>query len=153
MMTPLEKKVIERLTGRTRRTPVGGYAIRVINGTGADSVKGSVVAGSTAEDNTVRLCPANAVVPFGVMLEDGIPDGELCWVVVTGIADVLLKDTASATRGYWVGMSDVDGRAYTAFHTGTTPPEQATHNLEIGHCSETKAAGTDVLVKCILHFN
>lgn len=153
MMTPLEKKVIDRLTGKTKRTGEGGYAIRVINGTGAVSVKGSVVAGSTSNDNTVRLCPADAVVPFGVMLEDGIPDGELCWVVVTGIAEVLLKDATEAIRGYWVGMSDVTGRAYTAHHTGTTPPEQATHNLELGHCIETKAAGTGVLAKCILHFN
>ena len=142
-----------RLIGRARNSQEGGMMVRMTNRTGAKSVKGSVVSTSTTKDNSFRLTPANAVVPVGIVYEDGIPNGEECFVVVSGIADILLKNGTTATRGYWVGMSDADGRAYTAFHTGTTPPEQAIHNLEIGHCMETKAAGTNVLARCVLHFN
>lgn len=137
----------------TFTTPEGGFAVRAINKTGSTSVKGTVVATDTSDDFAFRVCPGNAPIPAGVVYEDGVPDGEMCWFVISGVADVLLKDGESAVRGYWVGLSDVAGRSYQAQHTGQSIPEQAEHNKEIGHSMETKDSGTDVLARCILHFN
>ena len=148
----MEQEIIRRLTGTTRRTPEGGYAVRLINNTGARSVKGTVVSTDTAIDKAVRVCVANSVVPFGVMYDEA-DNGKMCWVVISGLAEVLIKDGTEAVKGDWVGMSDANGRAYTAAHSGTTPPETAVHNRELGHCLESKSAGSDVLALIALHFN
>jgi len=69
---------------------------------------------------------------------------------------VLLQDGTASTRGYWVRTSTTTaGRADA---TNVAPPGGTVsaleeHLKEIGHCLETKGSGTDVLAKCILHFN
>lgn len=140
-------------SGKAKITPEGGVAILVTNKTGADSVKGMPVKADTSADNAIAVAGADSVVPIGVVYDSGIADGKDVWVIVSGIADVLFKDTVAPVRGYWVAISDASGRATNADHTGSTPPEQAEHNREIGHCIESKDAGTDVVAKCILHFN
>lgn len=131
-------------------TPEGGVAIRVYNKTGAVSVKGTIVtpAGS-GQDLSVATVPGDAEYPMGIVYESGFPDGALMLVVVSGIAKVLLKDGEASTAGYWCGVSDTAGRMFTANAVPGTP----THNREIGHCLETKAAGTNVLAMVNLHFN
>lgn len=138
---------------RVRRTPDGGIAIRLINDSGANSIRGTIVSASLNVDAGFRTVGANSIVPFGVVYESDIPDGQYCWVVIQGMADVLLKDGTGSTRGNWVGVSDTAGRADASSHPGSTPPDAAVHNREIGHCLQTVAAGTDVLTRCILHFN
>jgi len=134
-------------------TPEGGYAIRLTNDTGAASVKGSVVTTGGTVDNSFVLQSAEFEA-IGVAYEDGIADGSECWVVVSGIAEVLLKDGTAATRGYWAKCADTDGRALV-----TTPPtgigalSTSEHFMEIGHCLTSKDAGTNVLAKIVLHFN
>ena len=69
---------------------------------------------------------------------------------------MLLQDGTASTRGYWVRTSTTTaGRADA---TNVAPPGGTVsaleeHLKEIGHCLETKGSGTDVLAKCILHFN
>lgn len=136
-------------------TPEGGLAIRLTNKTGAASVKGTIISSSFTTENAFEVALADSSIPQGAVYESGVADGSPCWVVVAGIAEVLLKDATPSTVGYWVGMSDAAGRADAGDtgHPGTTPPEQAVHNKELGHCLETKTAGTDVLCNIIMHFN
>ncbi len=131
-------------------TTEGGVAIRYYNKTGAVSVKGTIVtpAGSGA-DLSVAVVPGDAEYPMGIVYESGIPADAPMRVVVSGIARVLLQDGEAATAGYWCGVSDTAGRMFTNNAVPGTP----THNREIGHCVETKAAGTDVLAMVNLHFN
>lgn len=134
-------------------TQHGGVAIRLTNKTGAASVRGTIVSTSEAHD----LAFMKQSVEFdaiGAVYENGIADGEECFVVCAGICHVLLKDTTGATRGYWVQAADTDGRAeVTTAPAGLGALATSTHFKEIGHCLETVASGTDVLARIVLHFN
>lgn len=131
-------------------TPEGGYAISLTNKTGSASVKGTVVSTSSTTDNAFTTNPIDGDMPFGVVYEAGVADGSACWVVVSGIADVLIVNGQAATRGYIAYSS-----ATTAGHVdlSATVPATSTHNREVGHTLETKSSGTNVLIKCVLHFN
>ena len=140
---------------KTALTPEGGIAISLTNKTGVASVKGSLVATSTVTDHAFEL-QADEINTIGIVYEDGIADGSECLVVVSGIADVLLKDATASTRGFWAVAADTDGRANITEPTpspNNTVGEHTIHFKEIGHCLESKVAGTDVLAKCVLHFN
>ena len=132
-------------------TPEGGQVIKLTNKTGGASVKGTLVEADSTTDNAFELSEADCEEVIGVVYEDGVADGSECWVVVSGIAEVLLKNSTASTRGYWVASSDTVGRADA---TNSAPPGfVATHFQEIGHCLESQGADTDVLAKCMLHFN
>lgn len=134
-------------------TPEGGYAVRLINKTGAASVKGTVITTSDTTDNAFKVQSAEFEA-CGVVYENGIADGSECWVVVTGIAEVLLKNGTASTRGYWTKCADTDGRAeVTTAPSGLGALATSEHFKEIGHCLESKGAGTNVLAKIVLHFN
>jgi len=135
----------------------GGLMVRLINKTGAASVKGVIVELSSATDFAIMEATAGGPDPIGVVYEDGIADGDSVWVVYSGPAQVLLKDGTAATREYWGALSDdTAGRAdfTTAAPSGGTVNELRTHlEREIGHVMESQSAGTDVLCWCFLHFN
>lgn len=136
-------------------TPEGGYAIKMVNKTGSNSVKGSVVSVSSTTDVAFKL-QENEFDAFGIVYDNGIADGQECYVVIAGVAQVLLKDSTASTRGNWVVAADTDGRANATQPTpfpNNTLGEHTLHFKEIGHCLETKEAGTSVLAKCIIHFN
>jgi len=134
-------------------TPEGGIAIKMINATGANSVKGSVLSIDTVVERGVRL----QVVEYdciGIMYSDGVANGEDIWVVISGVAEVLLEDGIAGTIDYWTFAADVDGRAdMLAQPPGGTITAIDNHFKEIGHCIETVASGTDVLCKIVTHFN
>ena len=135
---------------KIKLTPEGGYAVLLTNKTGANSVKGSVVIADPAVDNAFEINPINGDMPFGVVYESGIADGSECWVVVSGIAEVLLVNTVASTRSYVAYSSgSVAGRIDIA----ASVPAATTHFKEIGHTLESKTGGTNVLCKCVLHFN
>ena len=137
-------------SAKVRQTLEGGVAIKLTNKTGANSVKGTVVYADPAVDNAFEINPINGDMPIGVVYESGVADGSECWVVVSGIAEVLLVNTVASTRSYIAYSSaTVAGRIDIA----ATVPVAATHFKEIGHTLENKAGGTDVLCKCVLHFN
>jgi len=137
-------------------TPEGGHAIRLINKTGTTSVKGSVACADTTTDFAYKLEEADGLDPIGIVYEDGVADGSPVWIVVAGIAQVLLENSTASTRGYWVRTSiTVAGRANAtnAAPPGGTIGALEVHSREIGHCIESKTAGTNVLAKCVIHFN
>lgn len=129
---------------------LGGFMVKMTNKTAANSVKGTVVYVSPTTNNAFAINPLDGDMPIGVVYENGIADGSECWIVISGIAEVLLVDSVAATRSYVAYSSATTaGRIDTA----ASVPDVATHFKEIGHTLESKAAGTNVLVKCILHFN
>ena len=137
-------------------TQEGGLAIRMINDTGASSIKGTVAAPSTSVEDAFDAVAADTPNPIGIVYEDGIADGESCWVVIYGKAQVLLEDTTASTVGYWVKVSDT--QAGRADATNLMPPggliaQIDDHLSEVGHCLESVTAGTDKLAWCIIHFN
>ncbi|MCU0641818.1 MAG: hypothetical protein MUC35_07060, partial [Candidatus Margulisbacteria bacterium] len=133
-------------------TPEGGYAIRLKNFTGATSVKGTLAAISNEVSGEMGFLatPAESDRPIGAVYDSGVANGEYCWVVVAGIADVLLKNSTATAAGYFMMTSDAAGRALPK---ADGPQNVAEHNREIGHCLETKSAGTNVLAKIVMHFN
>lgn len=137
---------------RARFTPDGGMAVLLKNGTGATSTKGTLVTASQDVDLAVVL-QTNAFDTFGVMYESGVPDGAWCWVVVSGLAQVLYADGAAATRGNVCISDAADGRASDIDNFGLGLPAADTHFKEIGHVLETKSSGTNVLAYINLHFN
>ena len=128
-----------------------GIAIKMINGTGAASVKGTLVSASKTEDGKFVL-QANEFDTIGIVSESGMADGAECLVTISGVAEVLWKDSNTATRGYVAIAADTDGRAVNV-DVPTSNPVVAEHFKEIGHVLESKGSGTNVLVRCILHFN
>lgn len=137
-------------------TKEGGLGFYLINKTGSPSIKGTIVKISNADDNSVVVCPLAEPQPVGAIYNDGVPDGKPVLVIFSGIAEVLLEDSTASTHGYWVKVSGVQsGRAdiTIAVPPGSGIPELDEHMREIGHCLESKLAGTNVLAKCIIHFN
>lgn len=134
---------------------LGGIAKKMINKTGVASVKGTVVETSTTTDDAFQIADADGNHQFGVVYDDGIADGSECWVIIYGVADVLLKDATLSAHGNWVFMSDVAGRvdATLADPTAGGVAQLDQHMREVGHCIESKAADTDVLARVCLHFN
>jgi hypothetical protein len=132
-------------------TEDGGIAIKMVNKTGSPSVKGELVESDSTVDRGFNLCEGDDVNCIGVVYEAGVVDGSDCWVVIYGVAQVLLKDATAATSSYWAATSDTAGRADCT--NANAPGVILTHFQEIGHCIETKIAGTDVLARVVLHFN
>ncbi len=143
---------------KSRMTSIGGFAIKLTNKTGANSVAGQLVRADTTTNDAVKLTAVDEEETIGVFLEGGVSDGSEAWVVVNGIADVAMEDNTTATRGNWVRSSATVGEEGYADATNATPPSPAafSHFNEIGNCIETVNAtggGTHVLARCVLHFN
>ncbi len=136
-------------------TSIGGIAIQLTNKTSVASVKGTVVKLSQVDDESFLLTGIDSDMPAGIVFEDGVADGSLCWVVVYGIAEVLLEDTTAGTRGFWVYASDTAGRANATLINppGGGLPELDQHMREIGHCVASVGGGTDVLCKMLIQWN
>lgn len=135
-------------------TDLGGYAIKLINKTGLNSVKGTLVSAGTAVDDSCILTPQGGLDTIGVMWSDGVADGSPVWVVVSGIAQV--KMGAAATRGQFVRQSitgDTGAAAGTAVAEAapTTPFATDNHFREVGHCIQS--IGAAGLARCVIHFN
>lgn len=127
----------------------GGLFVWFQNQTGGVSVRGQVVTPGGGNWGVIK-CVAGIPYPAGVIIDGGVADGGWIRVAVSMVAEVLFADGQAPTAGYWVGLSGaVDGRAQVS----QSVPDVPTHNLEIGHCLETKNAGTDVRAKVLLHFN
>lgn len=131
-----------------KMTDIGGLAVQMLNKTGVASVKGTVVQADTVADNACKVAVVSSDMPIGIMYDDGVADGSLVWVVVSGIAQVLMKNTVASTRGYISFVSSTAGRVDQA----ATIPVAATHDMEIGHPIESVVGGTNVLAKHVLHF-
>ena len=128
-------------------TPEGGYAVKLTNKTGAPSVKGQIVGIKTGTDNAFDLTAVDATYNLGVVYESGVADAAECWVVVGGIAQVLMKN--AAVRGQLCRIplntddSEAAGYAMAAEQSGTASV------YKIGDVLET--ADAEVLCKVLLH--
>ena len=136
-------------------TQEGGIAVRLINKTGAPTVKGSVVHPSSAVNNAFVLAEIGVPDPIGVVYEDGIPDGDMAWVVINGVAEVLF--VSGTTRAHMARTflsteagSFVAGQALSE-PLPSSPFATDKHFCEIGHVLETRIGAG--LAKCTLHFN
>lgn len=135
-------------------TSEGGLAVLLKNKSGAPSVKGYLVSTQASEDNAVRLVQQNIPDPIGAFYESGIPDGNMAWVVISGIADVYF--IGSTTRGYLARgfvTSDAGFVAGQALSEAvpTSPFATDKHFYEIGHIIESRIGAG--LAKTVLHFN
>lgn len=138
---------------KSKLTAIGGYAVKLTNETGANSVAGQVVVADDTTDDAVDLHTAGDVNPIGVFLDGGIADGSEAWIIISGIADVMMEDNVASVRGQWIGASTSENGVA---EISASPPAAPTHFNEMGHCVETVAAGgggTHILARCVLHFN
>lgn len=136
-------------------TADGGYAVQMVNKTGAGSIKGTIGCFDTITNSFV-LAPVNSAGPVCVVYEAGVADASLCWVVKSGKAKVYLTNSAGATAAGYVriGVTADTGEAagYGVWELVPTAPSSTDkHFQEIGNNIEiTAAAG---LCLCSLHFN
>ena len=139
---------------KVKLTSEGGLVIRLINATGADSIKGYCVTTSDAKTEAVKLVPVNVPNPIGVFYEAGIKDGALAWIVVAGIADVYFWTATTrghlARTGLTADTGEIAGQAMSEAQP-TSPFNVDKHFCEIGHVLETRASPG--LAKCVLHQN
>ena len=138
------------MNSKSAMTADGGFAVKLINKTGNTVKKGTLVSISNTEANGFILAgqTTSHSKPIGVVYEEGANNAE-CWIIVSGIAQILLKNGISANTGDLIGVSDVNGRVYTI---SSGPASVTEHDKEVGHCIETKTSGTDVLIKTVIHF-
>jgi hypothetical protein len=137
--------------GQSGLTAEGGFAHRVLNKTGNASIKGTLVKTSAGTDNAFDLADADGVNVIGVVYEADIADGQLCWIVVSGRAQVKLENNVACTRGNWLRTSA--GAAGRADGTGASPAAAPAHFAECGHVLETVGAdAAGALAYCTIHF-
>lgn len=138
--------------GQNTVTGERGHLVRMVNGTGATSVKGNLISASTTVDNQFVL-QANEFDAFGVVAESGIASGQECWIWVNGsTCEVLWENGQSSTRGYVAICAPTDGRALNVA-VPSSNPTVGEHFKEIGHVLQSKVSGTNVMVLCQIHFN
>ena len=127
-------------------TAEGGHAVKLTNKTGGPSVAGQLVVASTGTADAFETAAANGDNMIGIVYNAGIADGAETWVVVAGVADVLI-DAGGCTISDRMISSATAGSA-DVWNVGGAV---ATHLLEIGHCIETRVGAG--LARCIVHFN
>lgn len=135
-------------------TPEGGIAVKLINKTGVNTVKGMVVTTSSAYDMGVRLITINIPTPIGVFYESGAADGEETWVVISGVADVMfVSDTTrgNLARGFITGEATYEEGKALAEAVPTSPFASDKHFYEMGHLLESRTGPG--LAKVVMHFN
>lgn len=129
---------------KIKLTAIGGYAIKLTNKTGNNSVAGQIVIAHITQDDAVALSGANELMPIGVFLDGGVVDGSEAWIVISGIADVAYDNSSAIVRGDRI----TTGLAGLAMQNNT--PSTAVHFREIGHAIESVAASGTARV--VLHF-
>jgi len=139
---------------KTKMTLLGGFAIKLTNKTGANSIAGYCVTADDSTNDAVKLVPINVPSCIGVFLDSGVADGSEAWVVISGIADVYYWGTTVrgylARTGLTADTGEVAGQA-TAEVVPTSPFSVDKHFCEIGQCIETRTGAG--LARTVLHFN
>lgn len=121
-----------------------GFAVKLENNTGANSIQGEVVIASTTTDNAVNLAAANELMAIGIFKESGIANGSPAKIVWGGKTKVRMN-AAGCSRGDRIVTSATAGRGET-----NNLPTVAGHFQEIGHALED--AGANATANCMLHF-
>lgn len=131
---------------KSGNTTIGGFAVKLTNKTGGNTVAGQLVVASTATDDAFATAGADSQEVIGIVLDAGVADGSEAWVVRGGIADVLMDGGGSA-HGDRI-ISSATGGSADVWNVGGSA---AIHFQEIGHCIETRVGAG--LARCMLHFN
>lgn len=142
-------------SAKIKFTDIGGFAVKLTNKTGANSVKGELVTNHPTINDAVSLSPGDSYDMIGCFLDSGIADGSEAWIVIGGIAEIMIKDGTAAVADAWVKISDTAGRADAS---ATAPPgggftNADQHFREIGHGIQAAGSGTNVIVRILMHFN
>lgn len=136
-------------------TPEGGIAVHLINNTGTTTTRGYLVSPSASLDLSVELTAVGDPDPCGSFYEDGIANGELAWVVFSGIADIYY--VGSTTHGHFARMTvsgdTGNGAGKAISEVKPSPPGVVTekHFMETGHLLESRTGAG--LAKTLIHFN
>lgn len=124
-------------------TPIGGFAIKLTNNTGVNSVEGQLVETDDTDENSYKTADADATDVIGVVYNAGVADGSEVWIVVGGIAEVLL-DAGGCVHHDRLISSNTAGSADVG-----NAPAVAVHFQEIGHALETVVGAG--LAKAVIH--
>jgi len=127
-------------------TAEGGLAIQVTNKTGALSVQGTIVSIKSGVDMCAELTPVDATHCLGVVYNAGVPDNEYMWVVIAGLADVLMKNASTAGHICRIPLTADDGEA--AGYAMDAVQSSTASVYKIGDVLET--AGAEVLCRVLL---
>ena len=138
-------------------TPDGGVATKMINKTGATSIKGTIAHHKADTDFGFELCPDDEADQIGVVYgdDDGnqVADGVACWVVGNGRAYIYFE--SATDRGLFVrSQVAADGGTigYAVAEAAPSAPfSNDKHFQELGHVLET--IGGAGLALCVLHSN
>ncbi len=128
-------------------TVLGGYAIKLTNKTGSNSVQGQVVIASTTTNDAFAIAALGETQPIGVVLKGGVRDGSEEWVVVSGIADVLIDDGGTALGDRLISSDNI---GFAGSADVDNAPAVAVHFQEIGHCIEGRVGAG--LARAVIHF-
>ena len=128
-------------------TPEGGFAVRLTNKSGAVTVKGQIVSHEGTVANAFGLTAVGANHCLGVVYESGVEDGAQCWVVVAGIAQVLMKNAATMGHICRIPLNTDDDEA--AGYAMDAEQSTSASVYKIGDVLET--ANAEVLCKVLLH--
>jgi len=127
-------------------TPEGGFAVRLTNKSGAVSVKGQIVSHKGTVARAFDLTAVGANHCLGVVYESGIADGAECWVVVSGIAQVLMKNAATMGHICRIPLNTDEGEA--AGYAMDAEQSSTASVYKIGDVLET--ADAEVLCRVLL---
>jgi hypothetical protein len=141
------------LNSKTAISPIGGYLVRLTNKTGGNTVKGYVIHPSITTDDAFELVPDDDPDPCGIIYEGGIADGEECWVVTRGFAEIYFE--SAVTRGKFVRSKVAADGGLTGVAVAEALPappfSSDKHFQEVGHAFQS--IGGAGLARCLLHFN
>ena len=127
-------------------TAEGGLAIQVTNKTGAPSVQGTIVSIKSGDDMCAELTPVDATHCLGVVYNAGVPDNEYMWVVIAGLADVLMKNASTAGHICRIPLNTDEGEA--AGYAMDAEQSTSASVYKIGDILESKDA--EVLCRVLL---
>ncbi len=127
----------------TKMTAIGGFAVKLTNNTGGNSVEGQLVMADTTDENSFDTAATNALDTIGVVYNGGVADGSDVWIVIGGIAEVLL-DAGGCVHNDRLISSATAGSADVG-----NSPSIAEHFQEIGHAIETVVGAG--LAKAMIH--
>ena len=124
-------------------TPIGGFAIKLTNKTGVNSVEGQLVEADDTDENSYKTADADSLDVIGVVYNAGVADASEVWIVQGGIAEVLV-DAGGCVHHDRLISSNTAGSADVS-----NAPAVAAHFQEIGHAIETVVGAG--LAKAVIH--
>jgi len=153
-VTELTGNIITFPGGKVGWTVEGAEVIRMINDTGAPSIKGNVVKISDSNvDRGVSLGESSCQRVIGLFYEDVIPNGGEIWVAINGRCQVLLKDETVGTKGWLIRISDTMGRVecYAATLPGEGDKKLDNYLTTLGYCLDNVKGGKNQYCYVMFH--